>query len=68
VRRGHPLTVLERETPIARIVPYASEASLLSIRRPRPDSPPLNRIALPPPLKLRVDVVTVLLEERQGAR
>ena len=68
VRRGHVLTVLERETPIARIVPYASDSALLSVRRPHPDSPPLNRVPLPPPLKLRVDVVAVLLEERQGAR
>lgn len=26
VRRGHPITILDRDTPIARIVPYDGEA------------------------------------------
>ncbi len=68
VRRGHPLTVLDRETPIARIVPYAREGGGLAIRRPLPDSPTLHRIPLPPPLGLDVDVVALLLEDRQGER
>jgi prevent-host-death family protein len=32
VRRGHTLTVLDRETPVAQIVPYESDAPL-EIRR-----------------------------------
>jgi prevent-host-death family protein len=68
VRRGHTLTVLDRSTPIAWIVPYTSEAVSLTVRQPSPDSPGLHRIALPPPLDLEVDVVAVLLEERQGER
>lgn len=68
VRRGHILTVLDRSTPIAWIIPYTSEAVSLTVRQPSPDSPGLHRIALPPPLDLEVDIVAVLLEERQGER
>ena len=68
VRRGHVLTVLDRETPIARIIPYTSAAMSLSVRRPSPDSRGLHRIPLPRPLDIDADVVAVLLEERQGER
>lgn len=68
VRRGHSLTVLDRDTPIARIVPYATDPASLTVRRPLPGSPKLQRVPLPPPLKIKVDVVALLLEERQGAR
>jgi len=68
VRRGHSLTVLDRDTPIAQIVPYTTEPTGLSIRRPLPNSPGLQRIPLPPPLAVKIDVVTLLLEERQGTR
>lgn len=68
VRAGQPITVLDRSTPIARIVPYEEEGASLTIRHPLPQAPSLKQIALPPPLKLRRDVVTLLLEERQGER
>ena len=68
VRRGHPLTVLDRETPIAQIVPYRGNAPLIAVRQPLPASLPLHRIPLPPPLRLSVDVVDLLLEERLGER
>ncbi len=68
VRRGHELTVLDREVPVARIVPYTNEATLLTIRHPLPDAPELRRVPLPPPLDLDVDVVALLLEERHGER
>ncbi len=68
VRRGHSLTVLDRDTPIARIVPHRDDAVALSVRQPLPGSPPLHRISLPPPLQTGMDVVTLLLEERQGDR
>ena len=67
-RRGHAITVLDRQTPIARIVPYEPGTPSLSIRRPAPGAPRLGRIALPPPLEVRVDVLTLLQEERQGKR
>ncbi|WP_447603827.1 type II toxin-antitoxin system Phd/YefM family antitoxin [Nitrospira sp. Nam80] len=69
VRSGHSLTVLDRDTPIARILPYEENgASPLKVRIPVPGSPKPARVPLPPPLRLRVDIVKLLLEERQGER
>lgn len=68
VRSGRSLTVLDRETPIARIVPYEENRASLKIRAPAPGSPKPSHIPLPPPLRVRVDVVKLLLEERQGER
>jgi prevent-host-death family protein len=68
VRRGRTLVVLDRQTPIARLVPYEDDAALLRLRPPLPDAPRLQDVPLPPPLRLRIDVVTLLLEERQGHR
>jgi prevent-host-death family protein len=68
VRRGRTLTVLDRDRPIARIIPYDGERRPLSIRSPRPGGPPLYRVALPPALRLKIDVVDLLAEERQPER
>ena len=68
VRRGQSLTVMNRDTPVARIIPYVAEQESLVVRRPLRRYPSLQRVPLPPPLKLRVDVVELLLEERQGWR
>jgi prevent-host-death family protein len=68
VRRGQEITVLDRETPIARIVPYTDAGAPLSVRRPASGARALQAIKLPPPLKIRTDVVALLLEERQGER
>jgi len=67
VRRGETIAVLDRETPVARIVPVREQASL-RIRNPAPGAPPPNRVPLPRPLGLKTDVVKLLLEERQGSR
>jgi prevent-host-death family protein len=67
VRRGETIAVLDRETPVARIVPVR-EGSTLRVRKPAAGTPPPNRVALPKPAKLKVDVVRLLLEERQGHR
>lgn len=68
VRAGRPITVLDRSTPIARIVPYEEEGASLMVRHPLPNAPSLKQLSLPPPLKLRRDIVALLLEERQGDR
>ncbi len=68
VRRGRTLTVLDRDRPIARIVPHDAERRPLSIRSPRAGAPGLTRVPLPPPLRLKVDVVDLLAEERQPGR
>jgi antitoxin (DNA-binding transcriptional repressor) of toxin-antitoxin stability system len=68
VRRGRTLTVLDRDRAISRIVPYDGQHRPLSIRSPRPGAPPLARVPLPAALRLKVDVVDLLAEERQPER
>ena len=68
VRHGRSLTVLDRNTPIARVVPIQDKDGLLKTRPPLPHSPKLNRIPLPPPLRLHKDILKYLLEERQVER
>ena len=67
VRRGETIAVLDRETPVAQIVPVRDRTAL-RIRKPAPGTPPPNRVRLPKPANLDVDVVQLLLEERQGHR
>jgi antitoxin (DNA-binding transcriptional repressor) of toxin-antitoxin stability system len=68
VRAGRSLTILDRETPIARLVPWQPGVTDLRIRRPASNAPKLQRVALPPPLALRGDVLDLLMEERQRGR
>jgi antitoxin (DNA-binding transcriptional repressor) of toxin-antitoxin stability system len=68
VRAGRSLTVFDRDTPIARIVPWNAGEGLLRLRPPLPGAPKLQRVRLPAPLACAGDVVTVLMEERQGDR
>jgi len=67
VRRGETIAVLDRETPVAEIVPVRDRTGLRG-RKPAPGTPPPNRVRLPKPANLDVDVVQLLLEERQGHR
>jgi prevent-host-death family protein len=67
VRRGETIAVLDRETMVAQIVPVRAQ-SALRVRKPAPGTPPPNRVPLPKPAKLPIDVVHLLLEERQGHR
>lgn len=67
VRSGETISVLDRETPIAEIVPVGNRPTL-RIRKPAPGTPPPNRVPLLEPLKLNFDIVDLLLEERQGSR
>jgi len=67
VRQGHPVTVMDRARPIARIVPFEGE-EILRVRRPLTDAPALQDVAMPPPLDLDFDIVDLLLEERQVDR
>jgi prevent-host-death family protein len=67
VRGGQTIAVLDRETPIAQIVPIRKQTTL-NIRKPAPGAPPLNRIRLPNALKVKIDIVDLLLEERQNHR
>jgi prevent-host-death family protein len=67
VRAGETIAVLDRETPVAQIVPVRERARL-RIRKPPHGARAPNRVRLPKPLKLDIDVVEVLLEERQPNR
>jgi prevent-host-death family protein len=67
VRRGETIAVLDRDTPVARIVPLRERVPL-RIRNPAPGAPTPNRVPLPKALGLKIDVVDLLLEERQGRR
>ncbi len=60
VRRGSSVTVLDRDTPIATIVPYASEMPLEIRRATRKPSD----LELPPRLRKRIDSLAALLEDR----
>ena len=67
VRDGQTIAVLDRETPVAHIVPVRHQATL-KIRKREPGTPRPNRVPLPEPLKIGIDVVDLLLEERQSHR
>ena len=60
VRNGGTLTVLDRDTPIARIVPFA--ALPLEIRKAQRR---VRDLRLPPKPAKRTDSVAVLLEDRR---
>ena len=66
VRGGESVTILDRNTPIARMVPIPTAG--LRVRKPADGTPAPSRVPLPPPLNLEIDVVALLLEERQGQR
>ena len=67
VRAGHEVTVLDRETPVARIVPVA-QSGALRVRLPRGET---LFAAVPMPeeaVDLGFDVVELLLEDRDPDR
>jgi len=63
VRGGEEVTVLDRETPIATIVP-AGRRSRVIVRRSSPGAPAPGRIKFLPPLDLGTDPVEILLADR----
>jgi antitoxin (DNA-binding transcriptional repressor) of toxin-antitoxin stability system len=65
VRGGRALTVLDRDTPIARLVPIDSGDDVV-IRTPAKTAPALAKVKLPPPTRLSVDAVKLLLEDRRS--
>jgi prevent-host-death family protein len=63
VRRGETITVLDRDTPVAQIVPIRTTANGLVIHPPT-NPGRLGDIRLPPPAGMKTDIVELLLEER----
>ena len=64
VRRGETVTVLDRDTPIARITPLEPGPAALTVRHPLPGAPKPGAVPLPPPLRLTSDVLALLAAER----
>jgi len=60
VRNGETVTVLDRDTPVARIVPYAAQP--LEIRKA---TRRLRDLKLPPKPSKRTDSVALLVEDRR---
>ena len=65
-RAGETVTVCDRDTPIARIVPYVHELApyRLTMIEPEPGALKLHEIPLLPPLDLGFDIVELLMEDR----
>ncbi len=64
VRQGDRVVVMDRGQPIATIVPHQSDDSF-RVRKPDPSAPALQDLKFPEPLRLDIDIVDLLLEERQ---
>ena len=67
VRRGHDVTVLDLDTPVARLVPVEPRVGL-TIRRPAGARASVADVPLPPPLRLPLDPVSLLLDDRRAER
>ncbi|MEZ4416144.1 MAG: type II toxin-antitoxin system prevent-host-death family antitoxin [Gemmatimonadota bacterium] len=63
VRGGRSITVVARDRPVARLVPYEQRPGL-AIREPLPGAPALKAVPLPKPLRVSKDIVDLLIEER----
>jgi len=64
VRGGKALTVLDRNTPVARLVPIDSGDDV-TITPPAEGAGTLAEVKLPPPAHIDVDVVQRLLDDRR---
>ena len=67
VQGGESIAVLDRNRVVAHIVPIPDRPGL-RIRRPAADSPKPNKVSLPKTAAQKIDIVELLLEERQGYR
>ena len=64
-RAGNSVVVCDRDTPVARLVPYSAEREPVSVRRA---TRALHATPLPRPVAHRVDSLAALLDERQSTR
>jgi prevent-host-death family protein len=64
VRRRHTVEVTDRDTPVARVVPYEERPSGLVVR---PATGKMSDLELPRPLKkLKTDIDALLREDRDA--
>lgn len=66
VRRGEAVTVYDRDTPVARLVPY--EGRLQAALPVRKAKAALRDVELPSPLGRDIGSLKALAEERQAGR
>lgn len=64
VRKGGEITVMDRDTPIARVVPYAATSGALRVRERSAKYGKPSDVPLPPPAGIKTDVVALLLADR----
>jgi prevent-host-death family protein len=64
-RAGRTVVVCDRDTPVARLVPYTPAAEPLAVRHA---IRALHSVPLPRPLGRSVDSLAELLAERQSSR
>jgi len=62
VRGGRTITILDRDTPVAQIIPYDAERPL-EVRRA---SRKAGDLRLPPPLARPTDSLSILLQDRSS--
>lgn len=67
VQEGESIAVLDRNRTVAHIVPILERPGL-RIRKPLSDSPKPNKVSLPKPTHSKIDVLELLLAERQTHR
>ena len=67
VKRGEEVTVYDRNEPVARIVPFSPRGALI-VREPVRSYRTFRDIKLPAPVKLDVDPVGLLLQDRNNDR
>lgn len=66
IKKGETLLVMERGTPVARMVPAADPRGGIVTRPPTRELPDVKRMLKRlPPLELPVDSVELLLEDRK---
>ena len=69
VRKGGTITVMDRDTPIAEIVPLPQETTTITLLNRADRSQKLGDLRFPPlDPPIAVDAVAVLLEMRQNDR
>jgi prevent-host-death family protein len=67
VQGGESIAVLDRNRAVAHIVPIRERPGV-RIRKPASGSPKPNKVPLPRNTQQKIDVVELLLEERQNQR
>ncbi len=63
VRRGHTVEVMDRDTPVARVVPYEERPSGLVVR---PAIGRMRDLKIPRGRKIKTDIVALIREDRDA--